>query len=508
MDVRVKHEDVRSTTSDTILVGIFQDGEQLNGTASSLNESLDGAVSELIENGDINGKLGETATLYPRGAIAAKRVIIVGLGKHEDFKAEVIREASAVAIKLAKSLGATSVASALHDDDEAGIEVSQAAQAIVEGSLLALYEYEKAGASKDDESPKLSALTLIASEESNIAEIEMGVHAGEAIAEGVYLARTLVNRPSNIATPTAIAEIVQSMSADIGLNCRVLNEDEMRDEEMGLLLSVSQGSAESAKFIVIEHKPAQATNEKPVVLIGKGVSFDTGGYSLKPQAGMLGMKGDMSGAAAVIGAMNAVGKLNVPLHVVGLVPSAENMVSSTAFKPNDVFVAKNGVSVEIINTDAEGRLVLGDALAYADQLNPELVIDVATLTGAKKVALGSRINALYATEDSLNDELIAAGRNVNEPLWRMPLDESYDAQLKSAVADIKNDGGPEAASVTAARFLARFVGDWPWAHIDIAGSHYYSSGPEQDSRSYMTPGASGTPMRVLVEFLRQRAEQN
>jgi leucyl aminopeptidase len=298
------------------------------------------------------------------------------------------------------------------------------------------------------------------------------------------------------------------MCSEVGMTCRVLDEDAMREEDMGLLLSVSQGSCQPAKFIVMEHKPQNAANVKsgPIVLIGKGVSFDTGGYSLKPQNGMVGMKGDMSGAAAVIGAMRAIGDLNLPLHVVGLVPSVENMISASAYKPNDVFIAKNGSSVEIINTDAEGRLVLADALCYADSLNPSAVIDVATLTGYKKMALGNRFNALFVNDDALNESLTKAGENVGEPLWRMPLDDTYDRQLKTKVADLKNDGGPAAGAVTAARFLAHFVGEWPWAHIDIAGSHLYSDGPEDTSRSYLTPGATSTPLRGLVEFLRSQCE--
>jgi leucyl aminopeptidase len=218
---------------------------------------------------------------------------------------------------------------------------------------------------------------------------------------------------------------------------------------------------------------------------------------------MVGMKGDMGGAAAVIGAMQAVAHLKIPLHVVGLVPAVENMISAAAYKPNDVFIAKNGVSIEIISTDAEGRLILADALCYADSLKPIAVIDVATLTGGKVVALGNRFQALFVNDDRLNDRLLAAGQRVGEPLWRMPLDPAYDRQLKSEVADLKNTGGRAASAVTAARFLAYFVGDWPWAHLDIAGSSLYSNGPEQTPRSYLTKGGTGAPLRALVDCLRR-----
>ncbi len=271
---------------------------------------------------------------------------------------------------------------------------------------------------------------------------------------------------------------------------------------MELLLAVTQGAREQAKFIVMEHRPPNASNRKPIVLVGKGVAFDTGGYSLKPSASMVGMQGDMGGAAAVIGAMNAIGRLNLPIYVVGIVPTVENVVSATAYKPNDVFVAKNGVSVEIISTDAEGRLILADALCYADTLDPQAVIDLATLTGGKMVALGERTQALFATDDELCADLLRAGDKSGEPMWRMPLDKAYDRQLKSLSADIKNTGGRMASSVTAARFLAHFVGDWPWAHIDIAGAETFSNKPEETNRSYLTKGGTGVMVRSLVEYLR------
>ena len=505
MNILVKDGELQSTTADTIFVSIFQDSQELSDIAAEIDQALEGAIGDVMESGDFTGKLGDVIALYPRGAIEAKRVIVVGLGEIATFNLEAIREASAVAIKQAEKLGAAVIATAIQNTDAGGIHFIDAAQALVEGSLMALYKYDASNSESEKSESTPESLIIIEPDESRRKGVEQGARVGQIIAEGVHLARNLVNHPSNIATPSGIAEAAQSMCVEAGLICQILDETAIEHEKMGLLLAVNQGSSQPAKFITMEHKPTQSTKSQksgPIVLIGKGVSFDTGGYSLKPQAGMLGMKGDMSGAAAVIGAMYAIGKLNLPLHVVGLVPSVENMVSSTAFKPNDVFVSKNGTRVEIINTDGEGRLVLADAMSYADSLNPSVVIDVATLTGAKKVALGSRINAVLTNNDDLHDALVVAGDRVSEPLWRLPIDTAYDAQLRSDVADIKNDGGMEAATITAARFLARFVGDWAWAHIDIAGSQYYSAGPEQNSRSYMTKGASGTPMRTLVEYVR------
>jgi len=505
MKVTVQQGGIQAIAADAIIVNLFKGVTKPGGATGVVDKALDGAISDLIEGGDLRGKLGETAVLYPRGAIPARRVIVVGLGQADDFTLEGVREASGAAIKQAQKAGAASVATIVHGGGTGGLALAEAAQAVVEGSMLALYRYAAPRSKKEDEDEtEVTSLTLVEFDESKISQLEAGVAAGRAIAEGVYLARTLINQPSNVATPRAIGEAALSMCGEVGLTGLLYDDVWLRDQDMRLLLAVSQGSSDSAQFIVMEHKPETVANPQagPVVLVGKGVAFDTGGYSIKPSSSMVGMKGDMGGAAAVIGAMRAIGALNLPVHVVGLVPAVENVVSAEAYKPNDVFIAKNGVSVEIISTDAEGRLILADALCYADTLKPAVVIDVATLTGGKVVALGSRTNALFASDDELAGALLAAGEKSGEPLWRMPLDKAYDRQLKSEVADIKNTGGRAAAAVTAARFLAHFVGQWPWAHIDIAGSELYSNEPEQTSRSYLTKGGTGIPLRALVAFVR------
>lgn len=508
MEIKVEQGGIQAVSAEAIVVNLFQGVTEPGGATGVVDQALDGAIGELIAGGDLRGKLGETVVLYPRGAIPARRVIVVGLGEADTFDLETAREASAAAIKRAKEVGAASVATIVHGGGIGGLDVAEAAQAIVEGSMLALYKYNAPRTKKEDEDERqIDSLTLVEFDESKIGQIEAGARTGQTIAEGVYLARTLVNQPSNVATPSAIAEAAQVMCAQVGLACRVLDEAEMREQQMGALLAVTQGALQPAQFIIMEHKPAETAFAEagPVVLVGKGVAFDTGGYSLKSVSGMSGMKGDMAGAAAVIGAMQVVSQLNLPLHVVGLVPAVENVVSATAYKPNDVFIAKNGVSIEIISTDAEGRLILADALCYADTLNPAAVIDVATLTGGKVVALGDRTNALFVNDDEqLSEALLAAGQKVGEPLWPMPLDPAYDRQLKSGVADLKNSGGKYASAVTAARFLAHFVGDWPWAHIDMAGSESYSNEPEQTPRRYLTKGGTGIPLRTLVEYLRSR----
>lgn len=509
MEIRVEQGGIQAVEADAIIVNLFKGVTEPGGATGVVDKALDGAISDLIAVGDFKGKSGETAVLYPRGAIPARRVIVVGLGSADEFNRDGVREASAVAVKAAKKINATNVATIIHGGGIGGLEITEAAQAVVEGSLLALYRYEAPGVKKAEEREKESqvdTLTLVEFDETKIEQIKGGAAIGETMARGVYLARTLVNQPSNVATPSAIAQTAQEMAAEVGLSCTILDEAALREEKMEVLLAVAQGASQPAKFIILEHKPKDAETEKPVVLVGKGVAFDTGGYSLKPPGSMVGMKGDMGGAAAVIGAMRVIAELNLPLRVIGLAPTVENVVSATSYKPNDVFVAKNGVSVEIISTDAEGRLILADALCYADTLKPSAVIDVATLTGGKVIALGSRTSALFSNDDDLGDALLSASQKASEPLWQMPLDTAYDDQLKSEAADLKNTGGREASSITAARFLAHFIGDWPWAHIDIAGGEFYSSGPEHTSRSYMTKGGTGVALRTLVEYLRGLSE--
>lgn len=504
MNITIQQANIQTVEAEAIIINLFQGVTAPGGATGVVDKALGGTISELIESGDLRGKKGETTVLYPRGAIPARRVIVVGLGKQADFGLEAVREAAAVAIKQAKKLGAKSVASLVHGGGIGGLEIGEAAQAVVEGSMLALYKYDAPRAKKkeeDEDEQSIESLTLVEFDEAKIEAIEAGAQAGHIIAESVYLARDLVNRPSNVLTPTTLAEAAEAMCAEVGLTCRVLGEADMAAEQMNLLLAVTKGAAEPAKLIVMEHTPL--AEAQPIVLVGKGVTFDTGGYWLKTPASQDGMHTDMAGAAAVIGAMRAIKRLDLPLNVIGLVPSAENMISDTAYKSNDVYIAKNGISVEIISTDAEGRLLLADALCYAAGFNPAVVIDVATLTGGKVVALGERLSALFSNDDALAEALFTAGRRVNEPMWRMPLDPGFDRQLKSEIADVKNSGGREGHAILGARFLSNFVGEWAWAHLDIGGDDTYSGGKTQTPRSYMTKGATGTPLRALVECLRR-----
>jgi leucyl aminopeptidase len=503
--VNVTAGGIQTTEADAVIVNLFEGVTQPAGATGVVNRALADAIVNLIQLGDFRGKLGETAVLYPRGAIPARRVIVVGLGPVGNFDLEGVREASGAAIKQARTLGAAHVATIIHGGGSGGLDLTAAAQAVVEGSLLALYRYEAPGlkqAEKKKAAPQVEKLTLVEFDAGKIEAIQAGATAGEAIAAAACWAREWVNRPSNVATPSAIVAAAQAMAAEVGLACRVLDEGALREAGMNLFLAVTQGASEPSKLLILEHKPDTADQAGPIILVGKGVTFDTGGHDLKPLENMVRMKGDMAGAAAVIGALRAAASLRLPRHIIGLAPLGENRISDTAYKPSDVFTAKNGVSVEVTSPDSEGRLLLADALCYADTLQPQAVIDVATLTAGKMHALGYRTSALFATDDQLCEALLAAGQKVGEPLWRLPLDPAYDRQLASDVADLKNEGGKWGAAINAARFLAHFVGDWPWAHLDMAAGEFYDDSPVHTPRSYLTQGATGLPLRTLVEFLR------
>lgn len=504
MKIFVEAGGLQTVDADAIIVNLFQGVESPGGATGAVDSALAGAITELIKLGDFTGKAGQTAVLYARGAIPARRVILVGLGEANKLSLESVREAAGHAIKAAQKLGVETVATVVHGGGAGGLDLGEAAQAVVEGSLLALYRYDAPRCMpRDEDNVAIKSLTVVEFDASKLEAITAGVEAGQAIAESVYLARDLANRPANVITPSALAQVAQSMSAEVGLACEVWGEARMHAEKMGALLSVTRGASEPATFTIMRHTPESPQFEQPIVLIGKGVTFDTGGYNIKGLEGMVTMKGDMAGAAAVIGAMRAVALLKVPFPVVGLVPAAENMISGTATKPSDVIIARNGLSIAVDNPDAEGRLLLADALSYANELNPKAVIDTATLTGAQVVTLGNRMSALFCNDDAFNTQIEQAAQLVGEPVWRMPLSDAYDRQLKSEFADLKNTGGRAAGSITAARFLAHFVGSWPWAHLDIAGPSNYDGGPTDTPRSYLVKGATGTPTRLMVEVLRR-----
>jgi len=422
------------------------------------------------------------------------------LGKRADISFDRLCEAAATAAQRARELKVERYAFDLPKSE--GLSLATATQALVEGSLLGLYRFQqyKTGLT-DDDRREIAELTLLSSIKDDV--VEQSARIAEAIARGVALARDLANGPGNDVTPTRLAEAAEAIGERTGVNVTVLGPEELKAQGFGGILGVSQGSAQPPRFIIMEH--GAALNGVPTVcLVGKGITFDTGGISLKPAEKMDDMKMDMGGAAAVLGAMQAVGELKLPLHVLGLVSSAENMPSGTAYKPGDILKTLSGKTIEVLNTDAEGRIVLADALFYAQRYQPDGIIDLATLTGAITVALGSHATGIMGNDDGLAERVVRAGEATGERAWRLPLWEPYKEMVKSDIADIRNTGGSRlGGAITAAAFLAHFVGEYPWVHMDIAGTAWTDAKP----KSYTPKGATGVGVRLLVHALRTWAEE-
>lgn len=499
MDIKPTPGAIQASDADAIIVNLFE-GAQPGGATKAVDQSLTGAISDLIEGGDFGGKADQVAVLYPRGAIPARRVILVGLGPREEFNVDVVRRAAARAIQKARDLKAGRTATILHGAGAGGLSIEEAAQAVAEGSLLGLYDYrgQKTG---DRPEPFPKSLELAIFDEGDVPAAQQGADAGVAIAAGTVLARDLVNLPPNICTPAYMAQVAAEIAEEVGLRVEVLERKQMEALKMGALLAVAQGSDTPPRFIILEHNGDRAGELDSIVLAGKGVTFDTGGYSLKSKESMGAMKADMAGAAAVIGAMYAIGKLNPDLHVVGLVPAADNMIGSHAYRPQEVITASNGVTIEINSTDAEGRMLLADALVYAARFRPAAVVDIATLTGACATALGGVAAGLFSTDDGLRDALLASADASAEKLWPLPLFPEYEKTLESQTADIRNSAGMRVGVGSSATFLKHFVSYPAWAHVDMAGL----ATEAKDNPYVPGKGATGFGVRLLTEFARRWA---
>lgn len=496
IQVNVIVGEIQKQEAQAVVVNLFEGVENPGGATAALDQALSGQITSLIKGGDFKGKSNEIAVLYPSGKLPAQRVILVGLGKPEKFTVEAARQASATAAKKARDLGVTHLHSVVHGAGAGGLSPESAAQAVVEGTILGLYRFLELKTKREDIKPDLTSLTLVEFDASRQAALESGATVGQIMAESTCLARDLVNRPANIANPTHIAAVASEMAEDVGLQCRIMEKPELEELGMEAFLSVNWGGGDPARMVILEHN-AGVSDLPTVVLVGKGITFDTGGISIKPAKDMWLMKGDMAGAAAVIGALRAAALLELPLHIVGLTPLTENMPDAFAAKPGDVVRSLKGLTIEITNTDAEGRMALADALTYAGEFHPDAIIDIATLTGSHVVALGEHAAGAMGDE-SLLEQLKVAGEETRERIWPMPMFEEYAEQLKSNVADIVHLGGRPAGCVTAGIFLSKFVpNDVPWVHLDIAGMEIVAS-----PRPYIAKGATGMGVRLFVETLR------
>jgi len=453
---------------------------------------LPARVQALVKGLDIRGKAKELTVVPTYGRLPAAWLILAGVGPSKEVTADKVRQAAAVAAKAARGKQAASVAVAVMDGK---LGAGAAAQAAAEGILLGLYRFTQyKTALKPEERHELSAAGLVVARQAERVDAARGLARGQAIAESVNFARHLINLPGNVATPSYLAQQAVAMARRFHLRCRVLSRAALRRLNMGAFLSVAAGSAQEPKFIIVEYNPR---GRKTVVFAGKGVTFDSGGISIKPSEGMDKMKYDMAGGAAVLGALRAAACLRLPFHVVGLVAATENMPSGTATKPGDVVRAHNGKTIEILNTDAEGRLVLADTLAYAKRFKPEAVVDLATLTGACVVALGSEAIGMMGGDERLKRRLQAAGERTGERVWELPLWDEYLDGVKSDVADVKNIGPRgEAGAIMGAAFLKHFADGYPWAHLDIAGTAW-----AEREQGYKIKGATGIGVRLLVQLL-------
>jgi len=498
MDIKVQAIDPCQVDTALLVLGVCQDEDALEGAISLVDSALGGMIRELARTGDFKGKVDQTALLYPRGAMLAQRVMLVGLGERAQLSVDKIRRFAASSARVVRKLGVVRYHVAVPLEQPAGAHVDQVAQAIAEGAILGAYTFTEHKTTTEDLGPALEEVTLVL-DANDQALAQRGAQVGQQIAESVILARDLANQPGNFLTPTLLSEVAQEISAPLGLRCQVLDEAQMAELGMGALLGVAQGSEEPAKFIVLEHNGDRA-DLPPYVIVGKGITFDSGGISLKPSEGMEAMKDDMSGAAITLGVLRCAALLQLPLRIVGLIPATENLPSGRAYKPGDVLKSMSGLTIEVISTDAEGRLILADALTYARRYQPKAVVDLATLTGACVVALGHVASGLMGNDAALLAELKGASAASGEKIWELPLDEEYAEQIKSDVADVKNTGGRPAGAITAGMFLAKFATGYPWAHLDIAGTCW-----SDKDRGYLVKGATGHGVRLLVQWLRSLA---
>jgi len=493
VEIKVVVGDIAKIKAGAIVVNLFEGMERLDDDMATIDKALDGAISQLISQGEIKGKLNEVTIVHSLGKLPAARVVVAGLGKQQELTQDRIRGVMAETCRLLRQKGVDSLATIAQGAEIADISLEGAAQAVTEGALLGVYSFRR-HITKEAEHGEIKQLLIVGSDQTKLPILEQGCYKGRVLAEATNLARDMVNEPANYMTPNHMAEMAAKLAETYGLELSVLEREQMQEWGMGALLGVAQGSRQPPKFIVLHYRGGDST-EIDVALIGKGITFDSGGISIKPSEKMDEQKGDMAGGAAVMAAISAIAQLKPKINVVAITPATENLPGDSALKPGDILTAMNGKTIEIISTDAEGRLILADALAYAKKLGARLMVDVATLTGACRVALGDVCSGAFGNNQELVDKVIAAGAEAGELIWQMPMYEEYKEQNKSEVADIKNTGGKYGGAITAAKFLAEFAGDTPWVHLDIAGTSL-----SEKERTYRVKGATGVPVRTLVNL--------
>lgn len=498
MKVFVKKGKLQDVKSQAVVLALFQDQKELTGTSLVIDQESRGLITELINNGDFAGKPSQTTVVHTRGAIPAQRIALVGLGKKSEVDLEKIRAAFSKVMQYLRSMNIKEASTSI-DSDILFEGKDKIVQAVVEGALLGLYQYTPYKTVGRDDIREMEQLNIVVDEDYSI--VESAVKNAQVITSGVYFARDLVSAPSNEMTPSIMARKAGEVARRKNVSCKVLDRGKMKKMGMNSFLGVAAGSSEEPKFIILEYSGGRR-REAPVVLVGKGITFDTGGICLKPADKMDEMKTDMAGGAAVMATVMVAADLRLPLNIVGLIPATENMPGGSALKPGDILKSYSGKTIEIINTDAEGRLLLADALAYAAEYKPAAIIDVATLTGACVIALGEDVVGMLGTDAGIKEKINKAARETGELVWELPLWDQYSELIKSDIADYKNTGGRIASTITAAAFLSKFVGDFPWVHLDIAGPAWRTK-----DKPYIPKGASGITVRLLTEYLRSCAQK-
>jgi leucyl aminopeptidase len=494
MEIEIQKGDIKAKAAEALVLFHFEGDDKLLQPAAAVNTITGSVVSRVIESGDFRGEHLENILLFPQGSGAIKRILLMGLGKRENFTTQALRETMAQALKTLRDRRQRRAVLPLPLDSEFPLGMRETAEACVLGGMLGLYQFTELFTKERDKIKDFDSLTIISSRKTK--ELTSGVNRARAVAAGIYLARDLVTLPSNQGTPTFLAKKAEEVAARAGMSFKLIGESEAKKLGMGAFLAVAQGSEEPGLMVVMDYQPS-GEKSPPVVLVGKGITFDSGGISIKPAKDMDKMKHDMAGSAAVIGAMQTIAALNLPLRVIAIIPFTENLPSGKAYKPGDVIHSLSGLNIEVINTDAEGRMILADALTYADRYKPQAIVDLATLTGACIVALGDNVAGLLANNDELQARLQAAAEESGEKVWPLPLWDSYFESMRSDVADLKNVNGRKAGAITAAIFLKQFVPkEVPWAHLDIAGCAW------EDKGSALVPkGATGMGVHLLTQLL-------
>ncbi len=502
--VNVARVSVTEIQTPLLVVNIFQGMASPSGATLAIDQALGGLLSRLIEQREIVGTLGEITIVHNQGdraQLAADRVAVVGLGKLEELDLEAIRVAAASAARRARDLRLGRLATIVHGAGAGGIEPELAARTVAEASLLALYSYDELKSPPDPPTVPIEEIILVERDPERAARFEAAAHAAGVVAAAVALARDLSQGPGNLVTPTYLAEQARQMAESRGVACEVWGKAELRDQGMNAILAVNSGSSEEPRFVILRYR-APADGAKTLAVVGKGITFDSGGISLKPAEHMENMKHDMSGAAAVVGFVQLAADLKLPLNVLGIFAATENLPSGSAYKPGDVFRTYNGKTIEVNNSDAEGRVILSDALAYAATQGPDAIVDLATLTGACVVALGHHASGALSNDDRLLSLLRECGEVAGEQIWPLPLSREYHKDIESTIADIKNSAGREGGASVAAAFLENFVDERPWVHLDIAGTAYTTGWVRVPP--YQPPcAATGVGVRLLAEFARR-----